>query len=334
MPDAGLTRAGAISGFPEWLPEVRLVEQAWIDTIRRCFERYGYTPIETASVESLDALLKKGETSKEVYTLQRLQADPDDRSDATLGLHFDLTVPFARYAAQHFNELVFPFKRYQIQKVWRGERPQEGRFREFVQCDIDVINPEQVPLHFDAEMPRVAHEVLTELGIGAVHASTSTTARCCRASTPGSASSDPLAVMRIDGQARQDRPGRRRARCSAELGLNAGQAQSCLELARDPRHGRLGRRRGPQARRAGRPAGGGPDRAGVRAGRAGRPADRRGAGEPVDRARPGLLHGHRLRDDVRRVPRASAASAPAGVTRTWPGRSSGAACPAWGSRSV
>ena len=115
----------------------------------------------------LEVLTAKGETSQEVYTLRRLQADPRDASDAKLGLHFDLTVPFARYVAQHFNELTFPFKRYQMQRVWRGERPQEGRFREFTQCDIDVINVDDVPLHFDAELPRIIHEVLTGLGLPA-----------------------------------------------------------------------------------------------------------------------------------------------------------------------
>src|SRR5690606_8954101 len=106
------------------------------------FESYGFVNIETPAVEEIDVLLSKGETDKEIYIINRLQADEKDKSDARLALHFDLTVPFARYTAQHFNELSFPFKRYQIQKVWRGERPQEGRFREFYQCDIDIINPD------------------------------------------------------------------------------------------------------------------------------------------------------------------------------------------------
>lgn len=160
-----VVKPGSISGFPEWLPEVRMVELHWLDVIRQTFERYGFASVETPSVEALDTLQAKSETSQEVYTLRRLQADPDDASDARLGLHFDLTVPFARYVAAHLNDLVFPFKRYQIQRAWRGERPQEGRFREFTQCDIDVIGADQVPLHFDAELPRIVHETMTALDL-------------------------------------------------------------------------------------------------------------------------------------------------------------------------
>ncbi len=156
-----------ISGFPEWLPEVRMVELQWLDEIRRTFESYGFCSLETPSVEDLRALLAKGETDKEIYTLTRLQADENEKGEARLGLHYDLTVPLARYVAQHYNDLVFPFKRYQIQRVWRGERPQEGRFREFYQCDIDVINNDNVPLYFDAEMPAIVHGVLSRIGVGA-----------------------------------------------------------------------------------------------------------------------------------------------------------------------
>lgn len=153
-----------ISGFPEWLPAVRLEELRWIDAIRATFERYGYGSIETPAVEELDSLLAKGETDKEIYTVTRLQGDAD-ASEARLGLHYDLTVPLARYVAQHYNELEFPFKRHQVQKVWRGERPQEGRYREFLQCDIDVIDRDELPLEYDVEMPVVLHEALTGLGI-------------------------------------------------------------------------------------------------------------------------------------------------------------------------
>ena len=158
----------AISGFPEWLPEERLVEQRWYDHIRRVFESYGFCSIETPSVEEIDVLLAKGEVDKEIYVLERLHKDEDSDKEARLALHFDQTVPFARYTAQHFNELVFPFKRYQMQRVWRGERPQMGRMREFTQCDIDVINVDNLPLHFDAEIPAVIYEVLDGLNIGRV----------------------------------------------------------------------------------------------------------------------------------------------------------------------
>ena len=161
-------RPQPISGFPEWLPQHRLVEQAWIDRIRTGFESYGFTNIETPAAEVIDVLLAKGETDKEIYTINRLQADPEDSKEARLALHFDLTVPFARYVGQYFNELSFPFKRYQIQKVWRGERPQDGRFREFYQCDIDVIGIDSLPLHFDAEMPSIIMGIIDALPVDPV----------------------------------------------------------------------------------------------------------------------------------------------------------------------
>lgn len=152
-----------VTGFPEWLPEVRLVEQQWFDHIRRVFESYGFCSIETPSVEELDVLRAKGEVDKEIYVIERLHKDENEKSDARLALHFDQTVPLARYVAQNFNDLVFPFKRYQMQRVWRGERPQAGRFREFYQCDIDVIGVDNLPLHFDAEMPAIMWEIMSSL---------------------------------------------------------------------------------------------------------------------------------------------------------------------------
>lgn len=167
MSKQSIYKPRAISGFPEWLPEMRALELSWLDHIRHVFESYGFINIETPAVEEIDVLLSKGETDKEIYALSRLQADDRDKSDSRLALHFDLTVPFARYTAQHFNELSFPFKRYQMQKVWRGERPQEGRFREFYQCDIDIINPDHLPVHFDAEIPAVIDEILQGFNIPA-----------------------------------------------------------------------------------------------------------------------------------------------------------------------
>ena len=155
-----------VSGFPEFLPQERRIEQQWLDIIRSTFERYGFCSIETPSVEELAVIEAKGQdgddVDKEVYVLERLHKDENDK-EARLALHFDQTVPLARYTAQHFNELTFPFKRYQMQKVWRGERPQAGRFREFVQCDIDVINVDKLPVHFDAEIPSIIWETLSGL---------------------------------------------------------------------------------------------------------------------------------------------------------------------------
>ncbi len=139
-----------------------------LDRIRATFESYGFASIETPSVEDLEVLLAKGETDKEIYTIERLQAEENAVSEARLGLHYDLTVPFARYVAQHFNDLVFPFKRYQTQRVWRGERPQAGRFREFTQCDIDVIGVDNLALSFDAELAAMAMQALDAIGVGGV----------------------------------------------------------------------------------------------------------------------------------------------------------------------
>ncbi len=158
-----MAKITALTGFPEWLPEQRLVEQRLLDLVRTKFELFGFTPLETRAVEPLDVLTKKGATDKEIYVLRRLHAEEGESSD--LGLHFDLTVPFARYVAQHRGTLAFPFKRYQIQKVWRGERPQQGRYREFYQADIDVIGEGELSVHFDAEMALLMYEVVSSLPI-------------------------------------------------------------------------------------------------------------------------------------------------------------------------
>ena len=154
----------AISGFPEWLPEQRLIEEAYISKIKHVYESYGFTPIETSAVELIDVLAEQGVSDKEIYTLKRLNAEEDDESK--LGLHFDLTVPFSRYVAQNFDKLKFPFRRYQIQKVWRGERPQKGRFREFYQFDADLVARDELPLCFDAEILSMFYRTFKSLNLG------------------------------------------------------------------------------------------------------------------------------------------------------------------------
>ncbi|RRC96255.1 histidine--tRNA ligase [Schaalia canis] len=161
----------SLSGFPEWLPEGRIVEQFVLDHLRHVFELHGFAGIETRAVETLEQLESKGETSKEIYVLDRLQAMKEAEAgrrsskERRMGLHFDLTVPFARYVIENANELDFPFKRYQIQKVWRGERPQDGRFREFTQADIDVVGMGELPFHYEVELPLVMAEALSTLPI-------------------------------------------------------------------------------------------------------------------------------------------------------------------------
>ncbi len=154
-----------ISGFPEWLPSVRAVEQRCMETLKKTFEQSGFLNIETRAIEPLDVLLSKGD-DKEIYVLKRLHDDPEAKDDnVKFGLHFDLTVPFARYVQEFQNDLVFPFKRYQMQKVWRGERKQEGRYREFYQCDIDIVGSGSLPLAFDAELLRTLNSCMQQLPI-------------------------------------------------------------------------------------------------------------------------------------------------------------------------
>ncbi len=150
-----------LSGFMELLPEDQILFNRMYDTIRGVYERYGFLPLDTPTIEYSEVLLAKagGETEKQIYRFQK--------GDNDLSLRFDLTVPLARYVAQHYGDLVFPFKRYQMSKVFRGERPQKGRFREFYQCDIDVIGVDSLDLVFDAEIPAVIYHVFKELDFGA-----------------------------------------------------------------------------------------------------------------------------------------------------------------------
>jgi histidyl-tRNA synthetase len=159
-------RVTPISGFPEYLPADRIVEQRFLDVIRETFELHGFSSIETRSIEPVERLSAQGEDAdKEIYAVSRLGVtDGDD--DPRWGLHFDLTVPFARYVVENAGRLVFPFRRYQIQKAWRGERPQEGRYREFTQADIDVVDAGTLSPHFEAEMPLVLADVFSRFPVG------------------------------------------------------------------------------------------------------------------------------------------------------------------------
>jgi histidyl-tRNA synthetase len=162
-------------GVLELLPPQQLAFQHMLDTIRRGFERFGFVPVETPVFELTQVLLTKtgGETEKQVYFVEstgaRRQAEGEVVSTTQLpelALRFDLTVPLARYVAEHEAKLNFPFRRYQIQRVYRGERNQKGRYREFYQCDIDVVGKDTLPLAYDAEIPAVIHQVFHELAFG------------------------------------------------------------------------------------------------------------------------------------------------------------------------
>ncbi len=154
-------------GVMELLPRDQIAFQRMLDVIRRNFERFGFLPVETPVFELSDVLLTKtgGETERQVYFVQST-GSLEQGGQPDLALRFDLTVPLARYVAEHEHELAFPFRRYQMQRVYRGERAQRGRFREFYQCDIDVIGKDALSVRYDAEMPAVIHSVFSQLGIG------------------------------------------------------------------------------------------------------------------------------------------------------------------------
>jgi histidyl-tRNA synthetase len=219
-----------ISGFPEWLPSQRIIEQRVLDKIRSTFELYGYASLETRAVEPLDTLLSKGETSKEVYLLHRLQEDENARREDQLGLHFDLTVPFARFVTENNGKLQFPFKRYQIQKVWRGERPQEGRYREFLQADIDVINRDTLPFHFDTEMPLVIGDVFKSLPIPAATILVNNR-KVCEGFYRGLGLADTAQVLRTVDKLDKIGPEKVAAALVETAGATDAQAAACLALA-------------------------------------------------------------------------------------------------------
>jgi histidyl-tRNA synthetase len=224
-----MSRPNPLSGFPEWLPGQRLIEQQIIERIRRTFELHGFAPLETRAVEPLGQLLRTGETSKEIYLLRRLQADADDPSDSDLGLHFDLTVPFARYVVEHAGRLQFPFRRYQIQKAWRGERPQEGRYREFRQADIDVVDRDTLPLHHDVEVVLAGADALSGLPVPPVRIRTNNR-KICEGFYRGIGIADPAAALRAVDKLDKIGPDGVAALLAETAGATDAQAKACLAL--------------------------------------------------------------------------------------------------------
>jgi histidyl-tRNA synthetase len=224
-----MSKPTPLSGFPELLPEQRFVEQQVTDTLRRTFELHGFAGIETRAVEPMDQLLRKGETSKEVYVLRRLQ-EADAASDSGIGLHFDLTVPFARYVLENAGKLEFPFRRYQIQKAWRGERPQEGRYREFTQADIDVVMKDELPFHFDVEVARVMAEALSGLPLPPLRLRVNNR-KLIEGFYRGLGASDPAKVITIIDKLDKLPREQVGAQLVEEAGLSEAQSAQCLELA-------------------------------------------------------------------------------------------------------
>jgi histidyl-tRNA synthetase len=234
-----MARITPLSGFPELLPAQRQVEQQVLARLATTFELHGFASVETRAVEPLDQLLRKGETSKEVYVVRRLHDTDGDTGNtgSTLGLHFDLTVPFARYVLENAGSLDFPFRRYQIQKVWRGERPQEGRFREFTQADIDVIGRDELAFHHDVEVARVMLDALRGLSrpdsIGLPGFTLQVNNRkLIQGFYSGLGATDLDAVMRTIDKLDKLPEERVHALLVSEAGLDAAQADQCLALAR------------------------------------------------------------------------------------------------------
>ena len=225
-------RPKPLSGFPEFLPADRIVEQRVLDSLRASFELHGFASLETRAVEPLAELTRKGEITKEVYAVRRLHAEGDARDE--LGLHFDLTVPFARYVLENSGHLAFPFRRYQIQKVWRGERPQEGRYREFVQADIDIVGESTLADHHDVEVAVVMLEALAklsdDLGVPPVTMRVSNR-KLAEGFYRGLGVEDHLAVLqRVDKLDKIGADGVR-ALLVGDLGLSDDVATACLKLA-------------------------------------------------------------------------------------------------------
>ena len=148
-----------LSGFQELLPQQQVLMEKMKKILRETYEMYGFTPLDTPVIEDAKILLAKGggETEKQIYRFQK--------GDSDLALRFDLTVPLAKYVALHYNELSFPFRRYQIGKVYRGERAQRGRFREFYQADIDIIGDGKLDILNEAEIPSIIYRIFTAFGI-------------------------------------------------------------------------------------------------------------------------------------------------------------------------
>jgi histidyl-tRNA synthetase len=153
-----IVKPSILPGFMELTPKDQVLFNKMLDIIKKNYEKFGFLAIDTPAIEKTEVLLAKGggETEKQIYKVEK--------GSTEMSLRFDLTVPLARYVAQHYSELSFPFRRYHIGKVYRGERNQKGRFREFYQCDIDIIGNDNLDVINDAEIPAVIYSTFKELG--------------------------------------------------------------------------------------------------------------------------------------------------------------------------
>jgi len=208
-----------------------MVEIRAVDILRSVFELHGFANIQTRALEPLEELSRKGEITKEVYVVRRLHAEESDKDE--MGLHFDLTIPFARYVLGNAGHLTFPFRRYQIQPAWRGERPQEGRYREFWQADIDIVGQSELSFHHDIEVVLVMLEACarlhTELGIPEVLMRVNNR-KLIQGFYTGLGVADPLsAIQAVD---KLDKIGPEAvAEMLADQGIGAEQAEMILRFA-------------------------------------------------------------------------------------------------------
>ena len=218
-----------LSGFPELLPSGRVIEQYVLDVARQVFELHGFLSLETRAVEPIDNLQGSGEIAKEIYVLRRLHAAAGE-ADPGLGLHFDLTVPFARYVLENSAQLEFPLRRYQIQKVWRGERPQDGRFREFTQADIDVVGSGALAFHHEIEMAVVMSTLLAKLPIPPAVIQVNNR-KLAEGFYLGIGATDTQVVLRAIDKLDKIGADRVRVLLETEAGLTPESAAKCIQLA-------------------------------------------------------------------------------------------------------
>ena len=217
-----------LSGFPELLPSGRVIEQYLLDVARQVFELHGFLSLETRAVEPIENL-QGGEIAKEIYVLRRMHA-ADGEADPGLGLHFDLTVPFARYVLENSAQLEFPLRRYQIQKVWRGERPQDGRFREFTQADIDVVGSGALAFHHEIEMAVVMSTLLAKLPIPPAIIQVNNR-KLAEGFYLGVGATDTQGVLRAIDKLDKIGADRVRVLLETEAGLTPEAAVKCIQLA-------------------------------------------------------------------------------------------------------
>ena len=217
-----------LSGFPELLPSGRVIEQYLLDVARQVFELHGFLSLETRAVEPIENL-QGGEIAKEIYVLRRMHA-ADGEADPGLGLHFDLTVPFARYVLENSAQLEFPLRRYQIQKVWRGERPQDGRFREFTQADIDVVGSSSLAFHHEIEMAVVMSTLLAKLPIPPAIIQVNNR-KLAEGFYLGVGATDTQGVLRAIDKLDKIGADRVRVLLETEAGLTPEAAVKCIQLA-------------------------------------------------------------------------------------------------------